>query len=259
MPPTGSGRRLRELVECNGKRCSWPLCRATTTREPQQTADAETSAALASAARHRLRGPHIPSSRAGRFNRMPLPVASSFDNSEHTPIGSSRKRPAQSAPFMTSGGTGVENIIVNKARNRPLAKRRADSCGQGCPQERRQGPCKIPVHEPGDRRYRQGEQKGRHCAYMQRKHRRSDPRWQQQPSTPQARPAKAPAEETSRFVSLKSILPLSLPARSRTAAISDHASDCSHGRRRTADAEAPAARLRQHRVTGYAALETRRP
>jgi hypothetical protein len=31
--------------------------------------------ALASAARHRLRGPHIPSSRAGRFNRMPLPVA----------------------------------------------------------------------------------------------------------------------------------------------------------------------------------------
>jgi hypothetical protein len=30
--------------------------------------------ALASAARHRLRGPHIASSRAGRFNRMPLPV-----------------------------------------------------------------------------------------------------------------------------------------------------------------------------------------
>ena len=46
----------------------------------------------------------------------------SFDNSEHTPIGSSRKRPAQSAPFMTSGGTGLENIIVNKVRNRPLAK-----------------------------------------------------------------------------------------------------------------------------------------
>ena len=28
------------------------------------------------------------------------------------------------------------------------------------------------------------------------------------------------------------------------------------GRQETADAEAPAARLRQHRVTGYAALET---
>ena len=46
----------------------------------------------------------------------------SFDNSEHRPIGSSRKRPAQSAPFMTSGGTGLENMIVNAVRNRPLAK-----------------------------------------------------------------------------------------------------------------------------------------
>src|SRR5882724_12041294 len=45
----------------------------------------------------------------------------SFDNSEHTPIGSSRKKPAQSAPFMTSGGTVGENVIANRARTRPMA------------------------------------------------------------------------------------------------------------------------------------------
>src|SRR3954465_15241975 len=45
----------------------------------------------------------------------------SFDNSEHTPIGSSRKKPAQSAPFMASGGTVGENMIANMARIRPMA------------------------------------------------------------------------------------------------------------------------------------------
>src|SRR5882672_4838694 len=47
--------------------------------------------------------------------------AESFDKSEHKPIGSSNKKPAQSAPFMTSGGTVGENVIANKARTRPLA------------------------------------------------------------------------------------------------------------------------------------------
>jgi len=45
----------------------------------------------------------------------------SFDKNEHKPIGSSKKKPAQSAAFMTSGGTVRENIMVNKVRTSPMA------------------------------------------------------------------------------------------------------------------------------------------
>jgi len=77
--------------------------------------------ALAGAARHRLRGPRVhPHAQAGSIKccrRLP----SSFDKSEHKAIGSSKNKPAQSAPVMTSGGTVGENIIVKRARTRLTA------------------------------------------------------------------------------------------------------------------------------------------
>src|SRR5215212_1352002 len=83
--------------------------------DSKQTADAETSTVRAR--QHRVTGYAVRTSllhaQAGSIE-CGCRLSSSFDNSEHKPIGSSKKKPTQSAPFMTSGGTGLENIIVNK-------------------------------------------------------------------------------------------------------------------------------------------------
>src|SRR4051812_17657426 len=131
---------LRSIQSC--KRCAGQI----RSRLPdRRTADAETTR------RPRLQAPRV----TGCAVRTPPLHAQagsiecrcrsmSFDNSEHTPIGSSGKRPAQIAPFMTSGGTGHENIIANTARSRPLAKVAPTSAARGA----RKGAGKVGARYP---------------------------------------------------------------------------------------------------------------
>src|SRR5882724_11503519 len=105
---------LRNILNICGRSQSRNRCAEQAVEPDKRTADAETPAARLR--QHRVTGYAVRTTllhaQAGSIECRCRSM--SFDNSEHTPIGSSRKRPAQSAAFMTSGGTGLENIIVNK-------------------------------------------------------------------------------------------------------------------------------------------------
>ena len=179
----------------------------------------------------------------------------SFDNSEHTPIGSSRKRPAQSAPFMTSGGTGLENIIVYKVRNRPLAKAAPIAAVRGALKGAGKVGARYPSTSP--------------VIADTGKVSRKDAVVHTATKASSIRPAMATAtihtaSATSEGPSRRNITGRFIEV-DPSFESSDAKPDCSDFSiiawlpKRTADAEAPAARLRQHRVTGYAALETKQP
>jgi hypothetical protein len=178
----------------------------------------------------------------------------SSDKSEHKPIGSSKKKPAQSAPFMTSGGTVGENMIVNRARTSPMAivmpKAAVRNALKSVGKPRGRYPSRSPVIDDTGKVSRKDV-----IAHIPMKLSSIRPAM----AAATIHTASATSEGPSRRKATGRFIEVDPSFKSSEAKPGCSDFSIMPGRRRTADAETPAACLRQHRATGYAALETRQP